>query len=184
MTAINISDNIVFVQFPSINAQVQFSQYSTSFYAEAYIGKSFGPKFHYRFQSLEKAFEYIEKWVNSCESHKENILKNRAERAEKQKNYKHDFVVGDIFYTSWGYDQTNLDFYQVISTPTSKTIILSRIAQKTSYEGHMNGEAMPAKDKLVGDSFSKRVCVGDYVKIKGQYAHKWDGKPKFFSSWA
>ena len=87
-------------------------------------------------------------------------------------------------YTSWGYDQTNVDFYQVISTPTSKTIILNCIAQKTSYEGDMNGETMPAKDKLVGDSFSKRVCVGGYVKIEGQYARKWDCKPKYFSSWA
>lgn len=28
------------------------------------------------------------------------------------------YKVGDIFYTSWGYEQTNIEFYQVVkATP-------------------------------------------------------------------
>ena len=31
--------------------------------------------------------------------------------------------VGDIFYTSWGYDQTNIDFAQIVEiSPSGKTV--------------------------------------------------------------
>ena len=43
--------------------------------------------------------------------------------------------VGDIFYTSWGYDQTNVDFYEVVGlTPSGKSVKLHSIAA-TSFDG-------------------------------------------------
>ena len=37
--------------------------------------------------------------------------------------------VGDVFYSSWGYDQTNADFYQVVGlTPSGKSAKLRMIA--------------------------------------------------------
>lgn len=38
--------------------------------------------------------------------------------------------VGDFFYSSWGYDQTNVDFYKVVGlTPSGKSV---RVQQWTS----------------------------------------------------
>lgn len=34
--------------------------------------------------------------------------------------------VGTIFYTSWGYDQTNVDFYEVVSA-TTKMVTVAKI---------------------------------------------------------
>jgi hypothetical protein len=35
--------------------------------------------------------------------------------------------VGDVFASSWGYEQTNVGFYQVISTHGKKTLTLTVI---------------------------------------------------------
>ena len=38
----------------------------------------------------------------------ENVLNG------KQEEYSHGVKVGDLFYMSWGYDQTNVNFFQVV----------------------------------------------------------------------
>lgn len=44
---------------------------------------------------------------------------------------------GSIFYSSWGYDQTNIDFYQVVKA-TAKTVWLrklnAKVEEKRLYE--------------------------------------------------
>ena len=38
----------------------------------------------------------------------------QATQATEQKKNKFGIQVGDLFYISWGYDQTNVDFFQVV----------------------------------------------------------------------
>lgn len=41
--------------------------------------------------------------------------------------------VGDFFYASWGYDQTNVDFYKVVGfSPSGKSVRLQRWSQTLS----------------------------------------------------
>ncbi|MCW7416708.1 hypothetical protein OHC89_26490 [Escherichia coli] len=37
--------------------------------------------------------------------------------------------IGDIFHTHWGYEQTNIEFYQVVSLHGKKTVGLREIAR-------------------------------------------------------
>ena len=41
--------------------------------------------------------------------------------------------VGDVFYRSWGYDQTNINFYKVVAL-TAKRIKIQEIGKKTVYD--------------------------------------------------
>ena len=43
---------------------------------------------------------------------------------------KHPLQIGSILYTSWGYEQTNIDFYQVIELIGTSTVVLREIAQE------------------------------------------------------
>lgn len=44
--------------------------------------------------------------------------------------------VGDVFYTSWGYDQTNVDFYEIVRVSASgKTAKARRIHSAIDREG-------------------------------------------------
>ncbi|MFD1898982.1 hypothetical protein GQR36_24640 [Enterococcus termitis] len=58
-------------------------------------------------------------------------------------NNAHKYLVGDILYTSWGYEQTNVAFWQVIKT-TDKTVWLRPIAKKTvEVQTSMSGTVEP-----------------------------------------
>ncbi len=44
--------------------------------------------------------------------------------------------VGDIFVSSWGYDQTNISYYQVVGiTASGKSVKVTQIAQKITEHG-------------------------------------------------
>ena len=50
------------------------------------------------------------------------------ELREKEPQTIEEIKVGDVWYSSWGYDQTNVDFYKVIKK-SNKMIWLRRIGQ-------------------------------------------------------
>ena len=55
--------------------------------------------------------------------------------------------VGDIFVCSWGYDQTNIDYYKVLEVK-NKSVVISAIGQDRNYTGHMQGECNPLPYRL------------------------------------
>ena len=95
--------------------------------------------------------------------------------------------VGDIFVSSWGYDQTNIDFYKVLSVK-NKTAVLTEIGQKRNYTGHMNGECVPDPTVVGRKLLTKRIQSYQdrpYFKIASYAsAYPWDGKVEHFSEWA
>ena len=95
--------------------------------------------------------------------------------AENQESYK----VGNILYSSWGYDQTNIDYYQVIEK-TAKMVTIQKIASE-SVETHCGGayeSVMPTKDNFIGKPIKKKV--GAYGVKLNSYAtaSHWDGRAK------
>ena len=104
--------------------------------------------------------------------------------------------IGDIFYSSWGYDQTNIDFYQVIAK-TEKMVTARRIGANRVLAEHGYYKT-PLKDEFVsstnfpddpryGRPFKCRIQVSTYdgkryFKVGKYYtAYQWDGKPKWES---
>lgn len=57
-------------------------------------------------------------------------------------------AIGDIFVCSWGYDQTNIDFYQVIKR-TAKTVSVRKIREKHEPAYSMANYIMPIKDSFL-----------------------------------
>lgn len=131
------------------------------------------PVFYYSFETLEKAKHYAEKWVLK-EKEKENlILKNKeeikAKKAEAKRNLINPYKVGDILYSSWGYDQTNVDFYQIVEV-MAKSIELRKIKG----EFIAFHKVAPIKDAFTNsNSFTKIIQVTSngayYVKNKSGY---------------
>ena len=101
--------------------------------------------------------------------------------------------VGDIFYSSWGYDQTNIAFYQVVRiTPSGKSAEIKRIASSTTEDSFMSGLSTAIPDAFLneGPGKVKRIQYSTWSRVGEAYfritsyesAHPWDGKPKR-SSW-
>jgi len=65
------------------------------------------------------------------------------------------YQIGDILHGSWGYDQTNCEYYQVIGL-TPKGYVLREIGQATVPSARtasdMSAMVMPVKDKFLENS--------------------------------
>lgn len=95
--------------------------------------------------------------------------------------------IGDIYVTSWGYDQTNIDYYKVTNVK-NKTVNLVSIGQKRNYTGPMQGECVPDPSVTGNKIYTKRMIPnGDSVSFKMtsySWAYKWNGKTNCFTEWA
>lgn len=99
---------------------------------------------------------------------------------------------GDILYSSWGYDQTNVGFFEVIRTTGKTGVILRALKKITTETGMMSGRCTPVKGEYASPEFRKRIQVIDSpylgkisVKIDScERAYIWSGKPKYCSWYA
>lgn len=153
------------------------------------------PEFNYRFRTKERMIEFIEKFI----SDKLEVLKWKEEKKEATKKAKeemnHSFEVGQILYDSWGWEQTNIDFYQVIEVKP-KSLVVNRISkshaknQESGYSS-MSSFVVPNKGSFIGQPIKKPILVSVHNNIPSYYIkskHGWisnynQGEKGVYSSW-
>jgi hypothetical protein len=145
-----------------------------------YRGESGKAKSYYYYVSLESRQDAIDGFKKSAD----NQEVRKAERKAARKNLVNPFDVGDILYSSWGYDQTNIDFYEVVKV-TNKSVYLEKIG-KSSVENDdpYNIHVVPDTKSRSGNVKMKRVSsVSDdgksgWVSLNSYSgASKWRGSP-------
>lgn len=169
--------NAIKVTKPGIDAEVYVNPGALR--AVAFSGKSTKPTWNYRFINKKDMESRIKTFFAGCEQYQEYKAERKAKQVEERQQ-PHGYQVGDIFYTSWGYDQTNVEFFQVVEVSGSHTIKLREIC--ASYEESSRKSAI--KDHFFGSEVLTRRVVGTHgIKIsKSQRAYPWDGKPKHYSN--
>lgn len=93
-------------------------------------------------------------------------LEGRAKLAAQQAAEAAQIAVGDVLRSSWGYDQTNVNFYQVVDRKGS-TVTLRPIASEQVDNSHtgpggvatpsLSGYVAPLVDSFIGEAFKKRI---------------------------
>jgi hypothetical protein len=122
--------------------------------AIGYRGRAMKRAFTYYYTSDQRRDESIREWMDSViES------KNNRTPIEKRKLF-----VGDVLYSSWGYEQTNVDYYLVIELIGKASVMIVEIGQHRTYEGQDCGRCTPDTSKIIGEPMKKRVN-GFRVKI-------------------
>ena len=94
-------------------------------------------------------------------------------------------VIGDHFYTSWGYDQTQVEFYRVVGfTPSGKSVRVRRVwARDVATADNMHRSLIPT-DTLGADPATTHLLLKNhgkpvFIDPSGHHAWLWDGKPKY-----
>lgn len=144
-------------------------------YAIAFAGKAGKPLGHFSFKSDENRMKWMQEQIRSRQGHAARLKKELEER----RGYRHDFKVGDILDSSWGYDQTNIDFYEVIEV-SEKTIVVRKIGSRVVESKAGGADYVAAQPgKYIGEPKRVTPRVGGYVTIDGHSASKWDGRPRY-----
>lgn len=147
--------------------------------AMVFFGKSDKPVWRHYF-ATEKAREVK---IAEAFDGRRDYAKHKAEM-KAARSAPHTLKVGDILSGSWGYDQTNIDFFEVVAT-TEKTVSVRRLAQDKSENGWLRGTTMPVPGKYTSEATTHRCSADNSIKspVHG-YASKWDGKAENWTAYA
>lgn len=91
--------------------------------------------------------------------------------------------VGDFFYSSWGYDQTNIDFYEVVGL-TGASVKVRQVSK--AYQGDRMAPqvaVVPVAGAYTSEPMTKRIQQGfstpAFTVNSYAVATLWDGRPKY-----
>jgi hypothetical protein len=129
--------------------------------AMAFGGKRTKPDWHFRFNDQSRLQAKIEETLRGFMD-----WQDRKQKYKKERNKPHNVQIGDVFRCSWGYDQTNIDFYQVTQVKGS-FVHIRPIAQMSEETLSMQGECVPMINEFIGDEMRKKVAMwNDEPSIK------------------
>lgn len=142
----------------------------------AYKGRQGKPARCFSFVSEDRRDKHLAGYVE-VETSNENFKRSRREAG-------HGLAVGEIVYAVWGFEQTNVDFFEVVRVPSVRSAVVRRIESDTVEDkrGSMTGYATPKLGQFVAvaKEETRRAC--GFQKLHGGKSsygdlQKWNGKP-------
>lgn len=91
-------------------------------------------------------------------------VNRKAEAVATRKAFRHDLEIGDVLVSSWGYDQTNIDYYQVVRR-SAKCVWIRPIARHVEHTGSMQGDCIPLPGEFTGGESRHVVSVRGRVRL-------------------
>jgi hypothetical protein len=153
-----------------------------------YIKKNGWPNvlFNYRFKSQAEMDECINNFRSSLEKIAQYKEERRQKRHEGRRN--HGIEPGQIYYTSWGWEQTNVDFF-LIKEVKGQKITYVKLGQKAQHTGSMCGQTAPDVNIVLSEektamatgekSFKANLEDGQHRHLQNAYPYK--GGTLYFS---
>jgi hypothetical protein len=115
-------------EFPDVHAVVHITEHDNGhFTAIAYSGERNNHDWNFRFKTRYALDLHVNNWVE-CLRSRASIMAKRAEERRSRVAAGHTVKVGDVFHYSWGYDQTNVEYLQVIAV-TKATVTVREFGQ-------------------------------------------------------
>ena len=151
-------------------------------YAIGYCGKRSKPDWHHRFRTEAGRERHVREFFEG----RRRSGAFKAEQRAKQSNPRKLFV-GAILRTSWGYDQTNIEFFQVTALIGETMVELREMMQSRKSEGWCRDACAPVPDEFIGDPIRRKVSGydGELVRIDDvRRAYRWSGEIAHATSYA
>lgn len=146
--------------------------------AMGFAGRRTKPDFRIRYMSAAGR----EKAVTTYFASAAGIAARKAEVKAKAKA-GHKLMVGHILCASWGYEQTNVDWYEVVRVTTS-SVEVRKIKGNVTTDGGDRGQVVPMAGEFVGEPLLRRVNQWGSVRIdSSRSASLWEGRPVYWSSY-
>lgn len=131
----------------------------------AFSGKADKPAFHYTYRSLANRDNAIAQHFENVRSREARVIDRRAAR----KTWTPPYKVGDLFKTCWGYDQTNIEYFELVELK-GKMGVLREIAQERTETGFMQGKCVPVPGQYIGQPIRKLAQEGGFKMASYSWA--------------
>ncbi|WP_180902480.1 hypothetical protein [Martelella soudanensis] len=147
--------------------------------AKLFVGKRARHEWHYWFKTPEARDKRIE----------EGFRDRRRTLASKTRYQPSNagIEVGHIFVASWGYDQTNVDFWQVtklVGKSMAEVRPIGSVDASSENEAPMTEHVVPYADHFIGPARRVRISNSGFNPESFIHARLWDGKPCYASHYA
>jgi hypothetical protein len=147
----------VYQDIPAVIARYEFGP---KLGAIAFRGKASKPSFFYTFKTPEQRERYIAEWLDG----QRRVCAYKAEQAEKRKQ-PHSLKLGQVLRSMWGYDQTNINYYQVTEVRGKMVVVREIGAMPVGEQGGQQEYVMPAVGQFKGEPMLRRPSADNWVKI-------------------
>lgn len=146
-----------------------------------FAGAAGNHSFYESYRKPELAENRISEFFANLQEHKLRVIARRAES-----NAGHELKIGDIISNSWGYDQTNVDFYKIMKT-TKHFVWLQKIPGSLVEDGGcgpMSGSTVADREGTPFGPLTMHKATGKNVSMKFGSGSIWDGRPMYVSWYA
>ncbi|TBR80925.1 hypothetical protein DU472_04510 [Campylobacter novaezeelandiae] len=140
-------------------------------------------KYHYKTIEWDERMGFAQDYRDFLEKI-QNIELLQTFINKKSKDNANGYKVGDILYSNWGYEQTNVEFYQVVAT-TEKAIWLANIKEKIKMSGWGQGVKSPCKNNFIFKQKAFKTLSNSPKDSRDGYAkylYNYKGKAVYFSN--
>lgn len=157
----------------------------SKFYAVCFVGKSQKPSWHFWYSSAAKREAKIVASIAGVQANIDYKASIKAERkADAEKG--HGWGVGLILTGSWGYEQTNVDFFEIVKVIGKNMIEIEQIGSQPATDSADGLSSMA--DQVVPDPESRSGKISRHIVRRGSIkspvygnASLWDGRPRYHS---
>ena len=144
--------------------------YSTkaNIYAVAFQCKKAKPTWHYRFKTEDQRETRTEDFFAMLQRSADYKVERKLEKQKQREDAKTAFKNSDILVSSWGYEQTNINFYQITEVKGCKIKIKEICSQVVEgSQGHDCCRVKPVKDMFIqgSEEMVKMVNNPNYVRM-------------------
>ncbi|HCU1834415.1 hypothetical protein [Acinetobacter baumannii] len=129
----------------------------------AYKGRAKKPFLYNGFSTIENMKEAVKKSIESDNRSYSNKIADKEAEKQSIAKFRKDLEIGTILYSSWGWEQTNVEFYQVIEK-SGAFCTIREIGQMLDPHTDMQGYVVPVPNEFVGEPMQKKIMNG-YVVI-------------------
>lgn len=126
--------------------------------AKIWRGRAAKPANNNMFRSSEQREQFIQALIERDREASAQEANRKSEREAERRKMVDAIQVGMILHYSWGYDQTNCDFYQV-TEKRGQMVTIRAIASETvpGSEGFMSDRRRPVRDSFLEGRFAETL---------------------------
>lgn len=145
--------------------------------AIGYSGRKSEQSWLYSYSSEFDMMKKVDDFFSRLESWEQSKKERKEDRKKESAQAKETVQVGAIYYSTGGYDQTNVDFFQVVEKKGG--MIGIRKLHKAIAPGE-HDRVLPVKDSFQSEEVLQKK-VGNEIRLPESWGVGclWDGNPKY-----